>query len=223
MRRTTTAIAATALAATLLAPLAPAAAAPADTQLAPGDPIVISNGQGGTNTCTVGFIDASRAIAYTAGHCATDGKHQATTRSGTLLGYTYPDASRPEAPTQTIDDARGLAAVALVPGIATTNTLPNGTKLTGMAIAANRVNPGDRACFYGAKTAATECGTVLTVNDKTIITTIPSQQGDSGGPAYLDDGTLIGLMVRIRTSTGQSALSPAWDIHQTLKDKGLDT
>lgn len=144
--------------------------------------------------CTLGFVDIARRMAFSAGHCRGGGS--VYDGNNNLIGHVV--ASRDNTPTgstvatdQPIDD---YEAIALANGVTMSNILPGGRGLvsTGAAPA-----PGQAVCHFGVTTGET-CGTVESVNNGwfTMSHGVQTQQGDSGGPVYLTNGSagqIIGI------------------------------
>ena len=146
--------------------------------------------------CTLGYVDPTMRIAFTAGHCRGGGavydrEHNvigrlATFRDNTPSGTTV-------ATDQLISD---YEAIVLDDSVAASNILPGGRQLDANPGAA--LQPGQPVCHFGVITGET-CGTVESVNNGwfTMSHGVRSQNGDSGGPVYLapigGPGQIVGI------------------------------
>ncbi len=176
-----------------LAPWLPPVTAKADPVLVfPGMEIHQDN-----RVCTLGYVDPTLKIAFTAGHCrggagvVTDKDHNvigrlAAFRDNTPSGTTV-------ATDQLITD---YEAIVLDNNVTPNNILPGGRPLIsnpGLVPA-----PGQAVCHFGVITGET-CGTVESVNNGwfTMSHGVVSHNGDSGGPVYLapagGPGQIIGI------------------------------
>ncbi len=146
--------------------------------------------------CTLGYVDPTMRIAFTAGHCRGGGAvydkdrnvigRLATFRDNTPSGTTV-------ATDQLITD---YEAIVLDDSVTASNILPGGRPLVsnpGLALA-----PGQAVCHFGVITGET-CGTVESVNNGwfTMSHGVLSHNGDSGGPVYLapngGPGQILGI------------------------------
>ncbi len=175
-----------------LAPWLPPVTAKADPPLVfPGMEIHQDN-----RVCTLGYVDPTMRIAFTAGHCRGGGAvydkdrnvigRLATFRDNTPSGTTV-------ATDQLITD---YEAIVLDDSVTASNILPGGRPLVsnpGLALA-----PGQAVCHFGVITGET-CGTVESVNNGwfTMSHGVLSHNGDSGGPVYLapngGPGQIVGI------------------------------
>ena len=182
-------IAAVALAASTLAP--PAAQADSgNTVVFPGMEI-----RQGTNLCTLGFVDVSQRVAYSAGHCRAPGP--VTDRAGRPIGVTTSSRSSVAqgAVITTDQPIVDYQRIALNPGVTVNDVLPDGRVLESGA--SGGLVAGAPFCHIGVVTGES-CGTVERVNNRwfTMTNGVVSQHGDSGGPVYVPDGdraVLVGL------------------------------
>lgn len=166
---------------------------------AKADPVSVFPGMiihQGSHLCTLGYVDMSRRIAFSAGHCR-DGEtvtdkdnnvigHMATFRDNTPTGSTV-------ATDQLIAD---YEAIVLADNVTVSNVLPGGRPLHfSPSLVAQS---GQAVCHFGVTTGET-CGTVESVNNGwfTMSHGVPTQQGDSGGPVYAvpngGPGQIIGI------------------------------
>jgi hypothetical protein len=163
------------------------------------DPVVVYPGmeiRQGPHLCTLGYVDPGARVAFSAGHCRSDGPvfdkdnkvigHVATSRDNTPNGA-FVNAD------QEIAD---YESIVLAPDVTVNNVLPGGRMLQsdpGLV-----VTPGEPICHFGVITGES-CGTVEGVNNGwfTMGHGAVSQQGDSGGPVYLTSGSgparIVGL------------------------------
>lgn len=147
--------------------------------------------------CTLGYVDPSLKIAFTAGHCRGGGGvvtdkernvigHLAAFRDNTPSGTTV-------ATDQMITD---YEAIVLDNNVMANNVLPGGRAL--ISDPALTLAPGQPVCHYGVITGET-CGTVESVNNGwfTMSHGVLSRNGDSGGPVYLaadgGPGQMLGI------------------------------
>lgn len=164
----------------------------------------------GTSVCTLGFVDPAARVAFTAGHCHSDGP--VTDRNGNLVGvmvayrHNTPDGA-------TIDIDHHIAdyeAISLVNGIAVNNILPGGRAL--VADSSIVAQDGHPVCHFGIITGES-CGTVESINNGwfTMTNGIVSQKGDSGGPVYVVDPAGRAVIVGLFNSTwGQYPAAVSW-------------
>jgi hypothetical protein len=158
--------------------------------------------------CTLGYVDAGRRIAYTAGHCRGGGVvtdwannvigHMATFRDNTPTGTTV-------ATDQMIAD---YEAIVLADNVAVSNVLPGGRRLEARGAS---VAPGQPICHFGVATGET-CGTVESVNNGwfTMSHGVVSQKGDSGGPVYVSNGGSAQLVGIFNSVWGDLPAAVSW-------------
>jgi hypothetical protein len=175
-----------------LAPWLPPVTASADPPLVfPGMEIHQDN-----RVCTLGYVDPTMRVAFTAGHCRGGGAvydrdhnvigRLATFRDNTPSGTTV-------ATDQSISD---YEAIVLDDSVTASNILPGGRRLDSNPAVA--LQPGQAVCHFGVITGET-CGTVESVNNGwfTMSHGVQSQKGDSGGPVYLapigGPGQIVGI------------------------------
>ncbi|BBY37024.1 hypothetical protein MMAN_11580 [Mycobacterium mantenii] len=175
-----------------LASLLPAAPARADVVVYPGMEIRQDN-----RVCTLGYVDPSLKIAFTAGHCRGGGG-VVTDRGGTVIGRmaAFRDNTPSGTTVSTSQVISDYEAIVLDNSVMANNILPGGRPLVsdpGLALA-----PGQPVCHFGVITGET-CGTVESVNNGwfTMSHGVQSHNGDSGGPVYLapngGPGQLVGI------------------------------
>jgi hypothetical protein len=175
---TALAFAVTAAAATLVATPPPVAHA---------DPVPVFPGMEihqGTHLCTLGYVDPARRVAFTAGHCRSDGP--VTDQNNHVIGHfaTYRD-NTPSGSTVASDQlVADYESIVLADDVTPNNILPGGRPLEsvpGVVAAA-----GEPVCHFGVVTGES-CGTVASVNNGwfTMGNGVVSQNGDSGGPVYV--------------------------------------
>jgi hypothetical protein len=154
------------------------------------DPVLVYPGMEihqGTHLCTLGYVDPGLRVAFTAGHCRGDGP--VADRDGHVIGNlaTFRDNTPSGSIVKTDQQIADYESIVLVPDVAVNNILPGGRVLQsdpGLV-----VTPGEPVCHFGVVTGES-CGTVEGVYNGwfTIGNGAVSQQGDSGGPAYITNG-----------------------------------
>lgn len=170
---------------------------------AEADPIAVFPGMEihqDNRVCTLGYVDPSLKIAFTAGHCRGGGGvvtdkdrnvigHLAAFRDNTPSGTTV-------ATDQLITD---YEAIVLDNNVIANNVLPGGRQL--ISNPALSLAPGQPVCHFGVITGET-CGTVESVNNGwfTMSHGVLSHNGDSGGPVYLAPDAGPGQMLGIFNS-----------------------
>ncbi len=214
LRTTLTAIIAATAIATTAAPTVHAA--PSIPTASPGAKIVNDINV----SCTIGFVDTTRRIAYTAAHCVGP-NGRIYDEANRYLGTVPTRLILQEDPGKRIKDSASLAPIILTDNAIASDTLPTGERLTGVD---HTVTLGTAVCKTGATTGHT-CGTVMDLYPATYLSTATADHGDSGGPLYTTDGTharLAGILVRIISDTDTRSLSyPASLIAAYLSVKGL--
>jgi hypothetical protein len=146
--------------------------------------------------CTLGYVDPTTRVAFTAGHCRASGT--VTDKGGTVIGAqasfedNTPDGT-------TIDTNHQIAdweVIQLGQDVAVNNVLPSGRVLVTDPSVLPRA--GMPVCHFGVVTGES-CGTIDAVNNGwfTMANGVVSKKGDSGGPVYTPtpDGrtVLIGM------------------------------
>lgn len=167
---------------------------------AKADPVVVYPGMEihqDNRVCTLGYVDPSLKIAFTAGHCRGGGG-VVTDRGGAVIGRLA--AFRDNTPSGTTVATDQLItdyeAIVLDNGVMANNVLPGGRLLISNPAAA--LAPGQAICHFGVSTGET-CGMVESVNNGwfTMSHGVQSHNGDSGGPVYLapngGPGQLVGI------------------------------
>ena len=154
------------------------------------DPVLVYPGMEihqGTHLCTLGYVDPGLRVAFTAGHCRGDGP--VADRDGHVIGNlaTFRDNTPSGSIVKTDQQIADYESIVLVPDVAVNNILPGGRVLQsdpGLV-----VTPGEPVCHFGVVTGES-CGTVEGVYNGwfTMGNGAVSQQGDSGGPAYITNG-----------------------------------
>ncbi|SPX88448.1 hypothetical protein [Mycobacterium xenopi] len=207
------------ISAALIAPTASAASA----MVFPGMTIV----QGSTK-CTLGYVDTTNHIAYSAGHCNSDGQVRDTAgnRIGTVLYSHTNRAGQPNSgPQDTVID---YEAISLQRSAGTVTNLlgPTFTRplITQPGLTAQ---PGMPVCHHGATTGRS-CGLITEVYHGWFTIDpgrydLTSDHGDSGGPVYTYtrasgvDPVLVGIF---RGRHGQQLAAVSWPDtqQQALKD-----
>jgi hypothetical protein len=155
--------------------------------IANADPVLVYPGMEihqGSHLCTLGYVDPGLRVAFTAGHCRGDGP--VTDKDNKLIGNlaTFRDNTPNGALVQTDQQIADYESIVLANDVTANNILPGGRALQsdpGLV-----VTPGEPICHFGVVTGES-CGTVEAVNNGwfTMGHGAVSQQGDSGGPAYI--------------------------------------
>jgi len=190
------------------------------------DPIVVFPGMEihqGPHLCTLGYVDPGLRVAFSAGHCHSDGP--VLDRENKVIGNvaTFRDNTPNGAFVNTDQEISDYESIVLAPDVAVNNVLPGGRVLQsdpGLV-----VTPGEPVCHFGVATAET-CGTVESVNNGwfTMGHGTASQQGDSGGPVYLTSGPGPARIVGIFNSVWgnfQAAVSWQSTTQQIRQDVGI--
>jgi hypothetical protein len=193
--------------AAVLAPSVPPVLAKADPVLVfPGMEIHQDN-----RVCTLGYVDPSMKIAFTAGHCRGGGG-VVTDKDRNVIGRLA--AFRDNTPSGTTVATDQLItdyeAIVLDNNVMANDILPGGRPLISNPSLA--VAPGQPVCHFGVITGET-CGTVESVNNGwfTMSHGVLSHNGDSGGPVYLAPNGGPGQMLGIFNSVwGDLPAAVSW-------------
>jgi hypothetical protein len=179
---------------------------------AAADPVSVYPGmnirQGGTS-CTLGYIDPVQRVAFSAGHCDTNGS--VTDAAGRNIGTTA--VSRDNTPDGTIvttdQTIIDYEAITLAPDVQVSDALPSGRPLVIQP--SPELGPGQQICHYGTVTGET-CGTVDRVFNGwfTMTNGVLSQKGDSGGPVYSLDGDRAVLVGLFNCTWGEFPAAVSW-------------
>jgi hypothetical protein len=163
-----------------------------------------------TNVCTLGFVEPTLRIAFTAGHCRGSGS--VTDRDGNFIGgmAVYRDNTPNGSTVATNDMIADYEAIGLATDAMPNNVLPGGRPLVADPDMA--VHPGERVCHFGVSTGES-CGTVEAVNNGwfTMSHGVVSQKGDSGGPVYVltDDGRAV-IVGMFNSTWGNFPAAVSW-------------
>jgi len=190
------------------------------------DPVLVFPGMEihqGPHRCTLGYVDPGMRVAFTAGHCRGDGP--VFDKDNKVIGNlaTFRDNTPNGAVVKTDQQVDDYESIVLAPEVAVNNILPGGRVLAsdpGLV-----VTPGEPICHFGVVTGES-CGTVESVNNGwfTMGHGAVSQQGDSGGPAYLTNGPGPARMVGIFNSVwGGFPAAVSWQstTQQIRQDVGV--
>lgn len=165
-----------------------------------------------TVLCTLGYVDPTTRIAYTAGHCRASGT--ISDRFGTPIGTqgTFRDNTPDGMTVDTNHQITDWEVIHLFPNVVINNVLPGGKALvTDPAVVPVRGMP---VCHFGVVTGES-CGTIESVNNGwfTMTNGVVSRKGDSGGPVYTPtpDGrtVLVGLF---NSTWGTLPAAVSWQV-----------
>lgn len=190
------------------------------------DPVLVFPGMEihqGTHLCTLGYVDPALRVAFSAGHCRSDGP--VLDKANRVIGKvaTFRDNTPNGAFVNTDQEISDYESIVLAPDVAVNDVLPGGRALQsdpGLV-----VTPGEPICHFGVVTGET-CGTVEAVNNGwfTMGHGATSQQGDSGGPVYLTSGPGPARIVGIFNSVwGNLCAAVSWQstTQQIRQDVGV--
>lgn len=196
-------------------------------QAAHADPVLVSPGMEihqDSHRCTLGYVDPTLRVAFTAGHCRGSGP--VLNKDGALIGNlaTFRDNTPSGASVSTDQVIADYEAIVLTDDVAANNVLPGGRTLgsdPGLV-----VSPGEPVCHFGVVTGES-CGTVEQVNNGwfTMSHGIVNDRGDSGGPVYIGAPGGSSLIVGIFTSTwGDLPAAVSWrdTTQQVREDLGVN-
>ncbi|WP_048381177.1 trypsin-like serine protease [Corynebacterium renale] len=152
--------------------------------------------------CTIGYVDGSRKVAYTARHCAQEGDPTDTnyigveirTSDGRRIGETvHPQKYQGRTPYLSYTAKESdLVAIALDDDVIAGANVYSGDSIVDYSY----LSPGTRVCTYGRVAKATRCGTISHLHDDAFVRTVRTTEsggrwsvtGDSGGPVWLENG-----------------------------------
>ncbi len=190
------------------------------------DPILVFPGMEihqGPHLCTLGYVDPGLRVAFSAGHCHSDGP--VLDRENRIIGNvaTFRDNTPNGAFVKTDQEISDYESIVLAPEVAVNNIMPDGRMLQsdpGLV-----VTPGEPICHFGV-VSGESCGTVESVNNGwfTMGHGATSQQGDSGGPVYLTGGPGPARIVGIFNSVwGSFPSAVSWQstTQQIRQDVGV--
>jgi hypothetical protein len=177
------------------------------------DPVLVFPGMEihqGAHLCTLGYVDPALRVAFSAGHCRSDGP--VFDKDNKVIGNvaTFRDNTPNGAFVNTDQEIADYESIVLAPDVTVNNVLPDGRVL--QSDAGLVVTPGEPICHFGVVTGES-CGTVEAVNNGwfTMGHGTVSQQGDSGGPVYLTNGPGPARIVGIFNSVwGNSPAAVSW-------------
>jgi hypothetical protein len=194
--------------------------------VATADPLLVFPGMEihqGPHLCTLGYVDPGLRVAFTAGHCRGDGP--VTDKNNNVIGKlaTFRDNTPNGAIVGTDQSVADYESIVLANDVTPNNILPGGRALVsdpGLV-----VTPGEPICHFGVVTGES-CGSVEAVNNGwfTMGHGVVSQQGDSGGPAYITDPAGSARIVGIFNSVWggfPSAVSWQATTQQIREDVGV--
>lgn len=192
----------------MLAISGPVLAAPAGAD--PG--VVVSPGMEilqDSNICTLGYVDPTLRVAFTAGHCRGGGP--VTDTHGNVIGNmaVFRD-NTPDGATVTTDQViADYEAIVLADNVSVNNILPGGQPLESQQGRVAQL--GEPICHFGIVTGES-CGTVERVNNGwfTMTNGVVSQKGDSGGPVYVKDGNRAVVVGLFNCTWGTFPAAVSW-------------
>lgn len=189
------------------------------------DPVVVFPGMEihqGSHLCTLGYVDPRLRVAFSAGHCRSDGP--VLDRDNKVIGNvaTFRDNTPNGAFVNTDQEISDYESIVLTPEVTVNNVMPDGRMLQsdpGLV-----VTRGEPVCHFGVGSGES-CGTVESVNNGwfTMGHGAISQQGDSGGPVYLTNGPGPARIVGIFNSVwGNFPTAVSWQsiTQQVRQDVG---
>ncbi len=176
-----------------------------------------------TNVCTLGFVDPTQRIAFSAGHCRGNGP--VTDKAGRYIGTV--STSRDNTPNGTVVRTDQVISdyetITLATDVQINPVLPGGRLL--VADPAAPLAAGQPVCHFGVVTGES-CGSVERVNNGwfTMSNGVVSQKGDSGGPVYTlaDDGRAI-IIGLFNSTWGDLPAAVSWQAtgQQVREDAGV--
>lgn len=176
-----------------------------------------------TNVCTLGFVDPTQRIAFSAGHCRGNGP--VTDKAGRYIGTV--STSRDNTPNGTVVRTDQVISdyetITLATDVQINPVLPGGRLL--VADPAAPLAAGQPVCHFGVVTGES-CGSVERVNNGwfTMNNGVVSQKGDSGGPVYTlaDDGRAI-IIGLFNSTWGDLPAAVSWQAtgQQVREDTGV--
>ena len=194
--------------------------------IADADPVLVFPGMEihqGSHLCTLGYVDPGLRVAFTAGHCRSDGP--VTDKDNKVIGNlaTFRDNTPNGTFVNTDQQIADYEAIVLANDVTVNNILPGGRVLQsdpGLV-----VTPGEPVCHFGVITGES-CGTVEGVNNGwfTMGRGAVSQPGDSGGPVYVTSPDGPARIVGIFNSVwGQFPAAVSWQstTQQVREDVGI--
>lgn len=200
-----------------------ASAVPPAMAVTPGAGVGVYNaaGQLFQGGCTLGFLATGAdgaEYAFTAGHCASDGK--VVMRYQTADNY---KAIGRFADSVYTKGGQDIAIIRLdVDGVPLDTRVLNRRPVTGVTA---QVKSGEELCFFGQATGDKTCGKVglgpEELGEPRVIFSALSQHGDSGGPVYRieKDGTATAVAILDQGANGSD--SAATLIQPYLEKWGL--
>lgn len=202
-----------------------AVAVPVSPVRAHADPVLVFPGMEihqGSHLCTLGYVDPRLRVAFSAGHCRSDGP--VLDRDNKVIGNvaTSRDNTPNGAFVNTDQEISDYESIVLTPEVTVNNVMPDGRMLQsdpGLV-----VTPGEPVCHFGVGSGES-CGTVESVNNGwfTMGQGAISRQGDSGGPVYLANGPGPARIVGIFNSVwGNFPAAVSWQsiTQQVRQDVG---
>lgn len=163
----------------------------------------------GSNRCTLGYVDPTLRVAFSAGHCHADGP--VVDRDGQVIGNVamFEDNTPNGAVVTTDQVITDYQAIVLADNVVVNNLLPGGRALDSEP--GRLATTGERVCHFGIVTGES-CGTVERVNNGwfTMTNGVVSQKGDSGGPVYVMEGDRAVIIGLFNSTWGTLPAAVSW-------------
>lgn len=177
-------------------PVSAGAQLPASPVVEQGMKILIDQGNGLDNVCTVGHNDPAQRSSFTAAHCGTPGQ---------LVYLEDEDGQRIDTPVGHFTPSPVYRHPATYTGSPSANdwgqirwfsTVEIAENAYGPYLGPDAVNRGDTLCYRGATTGAPVCGNLVgTIGESMFFDVdVNSQAGDSGGPVFVPGKGTVGVL-----------------------------
>lgn len=144
------------------------------------------------STCTLGYVDTEKNIAYTAKHCGEDGQNvykRGVNNQFTKIG-TFDKSIKNNA-----DDS---AIITLRDDVVFDPEEEYNQYSNSKYAKIDDIEKGDTVCRYGARTREVMCGEIIDINKNNLVFVADSKlfslRGDSGGPFWIPEKGYIGIL-----------------------------